>query len=211
MAGQEELDYSEITRVYRGEKKSGKPMEIPADFYRKARAYIQHLEERTTDGSGNADATMAALSQIKESRKLLASIWEFRARKLFMLAMAGEEVPPGLSYEEQELYSELLRLLRMARESALTGSQTGQTAEKRGEAENTVETKEGHEEHSTPAESEGKLALIRTNKQVPQFVTEEGSFMLDKEEIAFIPHQYATVLLKRGAAAAVSSSLLDKD
>ncbi len=208
------VDYAEITRIYRT-LRGDVLTEIPSDFYRKASDYITSLEKAEEEArSSNKELLHTAQTQIREARKLLGNIWEFRTRKLALMAVSQRKgtvvEQKGLSSEEEEFLSSMISVVRQHEQSSLHGRKTGGGAdgsmapapvkpvdEKRA-VEPVREMREPVAEKQ--AKEEGGLVLVRFLENVPRFATEYGEFEMKKEDVAFLPEAYSRVLVDRKVA-----------
>ncbi len=224
MASEEyRVNYSEITKIYRNERKDVLT-ELPGDFYAKARLYIEELTTEEERSRENSELSAAARSQINEATKLLRHIWEFRTRKLMLLAVSqrhqAEVELRGLADEERALLSKAVSVVRLHEKSSLDGKP--QKEEYVTAAKTSVETvKERvetvNEDPEPPAQiaagiahtdhevGEQKMVLLRFISDAPKFSTEFGDFSLKKGEVANIPAQYAKILTNRKVAVEIAS------
>ncbi|MDH2906249.1 MAG: hypothetical protein PXX82_07865 [Methanomassiliicoccales archaeon] len=228
MASEEyRVNYSEITKIYRNERKDVLT-ELPGDFYAKARLYIEELTAEEERSRENSELSAAARSQINEATKLLRHIWEFRTRKLMLLAVSqrhqAEVELRGLADEERALLSKAVSVVRLHEKSSLDGKP--QKEEYVTAAKTSVETvKErvetvneypeppaqiaagiAHTDHEIDHEvGEQKMVLLRFISDAPKFSTEFGEFSLKKGEVANIPAQYAKILTNRKVAVEIAS------
>ena len=217
------VDYSEISRVYRMERKDALT-EISSDFYGKAREYIHTLENAEREAAGaSREMLHNAQVQIRDARKLLSNIWEFRTRKLALIAVSQRRAaafqPKGLASEEQAFLDEMLADIREHERSSLSGGASTEPAPPRvvreaegvqqGAAEVKVEKAETakRSEATKPA---GKLVLVRFTANAPKFATEFGEFELMKDDVAFLPEAYSRVLIDRKVAVPVESVAHDR-
>lgn len=189
-----EVDFSEISRIYRLERKSGKYTELRKDFYSKAREYLAGLENSIRDQK-NRDIAAAGEEQRKEILRILPLIWRFRTRKICDMCIAEKDPAKieltGLTDEEQYFLKNFVEVLIAFRGEALEGRQARK--------EETAVQPNRATEAEEPANG-GAPVLLRVLTDVPRFSTEDGEFELKAQEIANIPERYAKVLIKRGVA-----------
>ncbi len=215
------VDYAEITRVYRT-LRGDVLVDIPHDFYRKAAEYIASLEKAGEEASSsNRELLHTAQTQIREARKLLNQIWEFRTRKLALFAVSQRKSEPsgqkGLSAEEEEFLAHMISAVREHENASLhTGqlprdttstvtppplSSTAITvAEERRAEESEDEAPKGVKLHAP------KLVMVRFVENVPKFATEFGEFDVKKEDVAFLPEAYSRVLVDRKVAVRIDGN-----
>lgn len=208
------VDYAEITRVYRLERKDALS-DIPSDFYGRAREYIESLESAEKEsGEENRELLQAARTQIREARKLIGNIWEFRTRKLALMAVSqrksGTIGPKGLAAEEMEFFNNMVESIRQHEESSLRSVTKKETARKAAvtapvQKETAGEKKEDADAPPKVPESTDNrsLVLVRFSDSVPTFATEYGEFEVRREDVAFLPEAYARVLIDRKVAVAI--------
>ncbi len=225
MASEEyRVNYSEITKVYRNERKDALT-ELPGDFYAKARSYINELTVEGEKNRKNSELSAAARSQISEATKLLKHIWEFRTRKLLLLAVSQRNQEDselrGLADEERELLARAISVVKSHEKYSLEGKpvgaegsgnpsdETSQPEEKVGGANETVEVREPDTVDATrivDPVAATKMVLIRLVSDAPKFSTEFGELSLKRGDVANVPEQYARILTDRQVAVAVASS-----
>lgn len=205
------VDYAEITRVYRLERKDALS-EIPSDFYSRAREYIESLESAEKDAvEDHRELLQAARAQIREARKLIGNIWEFRTRKIALMAVSqrkpGASSPRGLATEEKEFLDGMIEAVRRHEDSSLRPGERREPVRPAAEKvsapkEHTVEKTEKGETTQEAQDAGGgsALALLRFLESVPTFATEFGEFDVRKEEVAYLPEAYAKVLIDRKTA-----------
>jgi len=202
MAEDERVDYEQITHIYRVERNT--PLSpLPQDFYTRARAYIAELEKAEQELRDERKPVPAsARSQIEKSLRLLSSIWEFRTRKLALLAVSqrGREnfTVEGITDEENEFLVSVLRLVKKHADAALLGK-----VEKK-EEKYTVEAPEERKEETGPTISGGKM-LIRIKEHIPTFATAERIYTLEREDVVNMDSRFASVLLSRKYALPVNA------
>lgn len=229
------VTYSEITRIYRDARKEVLT-EIPHDFYARAREYLQELREEE-ESSARTDRAGAGQLQLREASKLLKQIWEFRTRKLLLLAvsqrMQDEFNIRGLSDEETEFFVAARNLVRAHEHSVFSGGthkpvdvagagQAAQAAEASATGEKAGTDGNTDGKSVTATEDEGsrsgdgdqgtvnsgdEMVLVRLLGDVPMFSTEYGNLTLGREDIASIPARYAKVLISRNVAVRIDSRL----
>lgn len=222
-SGEYRVDYAEISRVYRMERKDALT-ELPGDFYSRAREYIESLVRAEKEGGQlSSDLIHTALMQIREARKLLANIWEFRTRKIALIAVSqrkSEEFRPrGLAVEEEDFLNRLLDAIRGHEAASLSGRSQPPIAVKEVETspppappaakETAVQERPAAGEVRKTAEQPaavGRLVFLRFVSDAPRFATEFGEFEIRKEEAALLPEAYARVLVGRKVAAEVETS-----
>lgn len=217
------VNYSEITKIYRNERKE--PLaEIPPDFYAKARAYIEELRTESKSAPGTEYAVTAS-AQIRETVKLLRHIWEFRTRKLLLLAVSQRKQEDyeirGLADEEKEFFTSARKLVRAHEDTAMRSPDEtvhpARAAEEAaaGQAGKEVQRTDGDsvhvsEEHPRTASSEdtpggNKMLLIRFVSDIPEFTTEFGSIRASRGDVANLPERYAKILIEREAAVIIDT------
>lgn len=215
------VDYAEITRVYRT-LRGDVLVDIPHDFYRKAAEYIASLEKAEEEaGPSNRELLHTARTQIREARKLLNQIWEFRTRKLALFAVsqrrAETSVQKGLSDEEQEFLSRMVSVVREHENASLrTGRPAGDTppAIQPSRVPSRVPTNPEVRKAEGPGEdaqkdlpfTAPKLVMVRFVENVPKFATEFGEFDVKKEDVAFLPEAYSRVLVERKVAVRIGGN-----
>jgi DNA replication initiation complex subunit (GINS family) len=217
------VNYSEITKIYRNERKE--PLaEIPPDFYVKARAYIEELRKESTSAPGT-DYSSSAMTQIRETVKLLRHIWEFRTRKLLLLAVSQRKQEDyeirGLADEEREFLASARKLVSMHEDNVLVASgekvppppavgeasggreerdAPGSTGDAAHAGEGDAHAGDAHAPQTGDATAGGRMILIRFVADVPEFTTEFGSIRAARGDVANLPERYAKILLERQAA-----------
>ncbi len=223
MASEEyRVNYSEITKIYRNERKDVLT-DLPEDFYAKARLYIEELASEEEKNRKNSEISAAARSQINEATKLLRHIWEFRTRKILLLAVSQRQQDEaelgGLAEEERALLAKAKSVVRTHEKCSLEGKQAEEkigTETEDGEREGKVE--EAAEENriasvqiagvTARADESGdgvKMVLLRFIGDAPKFSTEFGDFSPKKGEVANMPAQYAKILTDRKVAVEIES------
>lgn len=212
------VDYAEITRVYRTEKKDALTG-IPPDFYTRAMDYVRGLESAEKEMSGsNRELAQSAQTQIREARKLLSNIWEFRTRKLTLIAVSQRRTkdfhPAGLAREEEAFLATLMDAIRehensSLRERAHAAAAAPAVAARGQELQGVKAHEPGREAQEGASRASGRpagrLVLLRFTANVPKFATEFGEFDIRKEDVAFLPEAYSRVLIERKVATAIDA------
>jgi|GEM_PF-4018799 DNA replication initiation complex subunit (GINS family) len=198
------VDYEEITRIYRNEKKAGRYLDLPRDFYRRAVEYIRTVEEELVKEGTETEFYRSGKEQVREMKKMITLIWKFRTKKICDTCIAAGDKEniglEGLTDEEMEFQKKLQALLAEYRRLSLEG------LKRDGAAAAPQERMEAPVQSSSEA-----LLLIHVLSDVPRFSTENGEFEFRKEEVAHIEERYASVLVKRGMAKSIDLTILGKD
>ena len=215
------VDYAEITRVYRT-LRGDVLVDLPHDFYRKAAEYIASLEKAEEEASSsNRELLHTAQTQIREARKLLNQIWEFRTRKLALFAVSQRRSEnsgqKGLTAEEEEFLTRMISAVMQHENASLhTEHNPRDTASAipprplSSKATIVVEERRAEEsEDEAPKDVQlqaPKFVMVRFVENVPKFATEFGEFDVRKEDVAFLPEAYSRVLLDRKVAVRIDGN-----
>jgi len=211
MVGEGKVDFERITQVYReesGKKSQVRLVELETDFYDLAAAYIKRLEDEAAKSyseNPTSQKTHFIQDELRKARKRLEQIYEFRERKIAILAhskVSGVEVElKGLTTQEVALFERLTVALSEARGGLFVTGAAPVAPPPRIEPlaapkpEPPAET-----EPPKPATPQRKTVTIYVTEDIPPFAGIDVTYRLNKEDIVSLPQEYGDVLVKRGKA-----------
>ncbi len=202
----DDIGFTEISEVYRNERRSKTLTHIKGDFFGRASQYLARLKEEysdeNTNGSVSSAKAMMLQDEIKKVQKRLDQTYCHRERKISLAALAGvsgSEMPKYLTENEKKLYSSLVDILRHFR-----GGGTDDIAEKIAASVPVEERAPGsevaEEEISEPEREEVPIATVQILEDIPSFTGTNRVYNLKKQDVVTLPINFADVLIARGAA-----------
>lgn len=212
MAGDEEVDFERITKVYREESQQKALTILEPDFYRKLNAYVERLEEGLRkETSSNPDSPKASMlrDELRKVTKKREQIFQYRERKIALLASlsaSGAEVElKGVTTEEKGVFESLVDVLKRARGETFSARAAPQRTDRVAEVERPSEKEGGVAKAGTgPAVSvERDLVLVRILEDIPPFAGVDRTYCLRKEDVVTLPKAIASVLTQKGKARVV--------
>jgi DNA replication initiation complex subunit (GINS family) len=202
MAGEEEVSFERITRVYREESGKRTLSTLEADFYDKLRAYVSDLEARLAaerEKDPNSAKTLLLQDELRKATKKREQIYRYRERKIALLAAtkasgAETDLRP-LTKEEQALFRDLVEVFGTARHAVFAVPAREPRREVGKDERGVPATKEP----SPPTEG-GDLVVVHVLEDVPPFAGIDVTYRLRKEDVVTLPRKFADVLIERGKA-----------
>ncbi len=208
------ITYETLYELLRREKNREELQEFSQDFFRDLVSYIESKEEIIKSGEGSdmlsASQQQKNKIQLENIRKILKELYEKRERKIINMALTksrtGSDIidMSRLLGEEKMLYDELKGLLDRFRSGILANIVRGKLPKVDAVQEFAAKGKEDAAKpaEKKPEEAKKSTALIRFLQPVPKFLGKEletyGPF--DKDEIATLPSEIASVLITKQRA-----------
>jgi DNA replication initiation complex subunit (GINS family) len=221
VAGEEEVNFERVTKVYREESGKKTLVALEEDFYDKLAAYVARLEEganREAQADPNSAKALMLQDELRKVRKRREQIFTYRERKLALLASSrasGADVElPALPRQERSLFEAMVSLLRQSRTDAFGGSPFGSESEAPA-AERAAATASSparkpaagmkvltSEETKVPkvAPSLKDHLIVHVLEDLPPFAGLDTTYQLKKEDVVTLPKTIAEILVSRGKA-----------
>lgn len=221
MAGEDEVNFDRVTKVYREESAKKTLVALEEDFWDKLAAYIGRLEEdanRETQAGPNAPKAMMLQDELRKVLKRRDQIFTYRERKLALLASSraggADTELIVLPRQERALFERIVALLQETRREAFSGSPFGSeqvpsigspTVEASGKVPSPVPTPMQvvrSEETKRPraAPSLKDHVLVHVLEDLPPFAGLDTTYLLKKEDVVTLPKTIAQILVDRGKA-----------
>lgn len=221
MAGEDEVNFDRVTKVYREESARKTLVNLEEDFWDKLAAYIRRLEEdakRETQAGPNAPKAMMLQDELRKVLKRRDQIFTYRERKLALLASSraggADTEMIVLPRQERALFDHLVGLLKQTREEAFGGSPFGsepgtaveprppEAGERPGrETSPTMRTLRSDETKRPRAVPSLKdHVLVHVLEDIPPFAGLDTTYLLKKEDVITLPKTIAQILVDRGKA-----------
>jgi len=210
------ITYETLYELLRREKNREELQEFNKDFYKDLVSYIESKKQilkTKQDSEMFSDAGQQKIkTQLENIKKILKELYEKRERKIINMALTKSRTGSDiidlsrLLPEERQFYDEMKGLFDIFREGVLKNITQGRLPkiELRYQEQNRQKEKTKTEEK--PKELQNKTLLIRFLQPVPKFLGKEletyGPF--DKDEIATLPQEIATVLINKQRAEEIS-------
>jgi DNA replication initiation complex subunit (GINS family) len=209
----DEIGFSEISDVFRNERRSKILSKLPVNFYTKAEEHIQKLrsEHCTAILVPNNPNSMMLWDQISKIDKRLKNIYEIRERKITLAAldkMVGALQPDNMTKRDKALYDQLVGTLTAFRnQSELQDCPPPvKVPESRPEPEKFTQPKlvepEPAIEILSPASEE--TIIVHVLEDIPTFVGLNNTYDLKKDDMVTLPSQFASLLSSKGKVRIVS-------
>lgn len=171
--------YNEIYKAWKSEKTSETVQPLAEDFFQRATAYLESLNEGSTSADENAVQGRLLIKEREVVKRLIQELKETRMRKLLNAAEKNASVDDAvLVGEERALFQSLSASLAQFREGRV---------------------KVG--EQPSALEPDMKLTIVRFLRDIPEIVGVDlriyGPYK--KEDVGSLPSQNAQALAKQGA------------
>lgn len=186
---EDEISYKVLRRIQQQEKTSPLFTKIGVDFYDKLPEYLKNLE-CVIKKEENPQNIMLFNDEIKNTKKLAFSIYEFREKKIVQAALSkvrgGKPDLKNLVDREKKLYESIVELIIDSRKKIFEVNST----EEKGEQKQKILKKEVNKTNSIP--------IIRVLEDIPEFVgTDMKTYFLNKDDVLSISKEMAKTLVKR--------------
>ncbi|HKZ99162.1 MAG TPA: hypothetical protein VJ326_06195 [Thermoplasmata archaeon] len=224
MAGEDEVNFERVTKLYREETGRKTLTALEADFYDKLAAYVARLEEsahREAARDPNSPKALLLQDELRKVRKKRDQIFTYRERKLALLASSrasGADIEvPNLPLHERALFENLVSLLKRSREEAFGGSPfraepapppgegvpaVAPPARAAPEGMRTVTAAETKRPRPVPAGLKDHV-IVHVLEDIPPFAGIDTTYRLKKEDVVTLPKTIAQILVDRGKARVV--------
>ncbi|MBT3407290.1 hypothetical protein HN415_01265 [Candidatus Woesearchaeota archaeon] len=220
------ITYETLYELFRREKKREELQELNKTFFKDLVEYI-NTKKQMMSSTGESDNFTPAqkqksMMQFENIKKILKELYEKRERKIISIALNKSRTGSDiinikiLLDEEKLLYDDLLNLFNNYREGIQNNLIAGLMPKmvikniKNDQLKESSESKTVDDSSNLPSENESlkTTKMVRFIQGVPKFVGKEletyGPF--DKDDIATLPIEIASILIKKGRAEAISSS-----
>jgi DNA replication initiation complex subunit (GINS family) len=210
----DEIGFSEISDVYRNERRSKTLTKLPANFYLKAEEHLRKLKEEHCAAIliPNNPNSMMLWDQIGKLDKRLKHIYEIRERKLALSAldnMVGAPPPDNMTKKDRALYERLVETLTTFRNHTELGDCPPPAAPLAPalEPEKIVQPKIVEPEPQTQPEEPApeEAIIVHVLEDIPTFVSLKNTYNLKKDDMVTLPGQFARLLSSKGKVRIVGS------
>ncbi len=225
----DDLAYEDVVDVWEREKDYEQPCDLPDDFYRRLREYIQDLEKKTEEIgiTPSNKSEKRVQKQYERVKKISELFFKERQKKIVLAAYhksLGQAVSTkNLTDKELQLLDEVSSLLKDLKNIVFLGEYKRKPKDDRDEEEVSREEKREKEEKKAEEREESKAEkeedqatgteeierekvepheelLIHILEDVPPFVDLDTSYELNKEDVVTLQEDIAEVLIERGKA-----------
>lgn len=203
----DEIGFSEISDVFRNERRSKVLSKLPVNFYTKAEEHLQKLRDEHCAAilTPNNPNSMMLWDQIGKIDKRLKHIYEIRERKITLAAldnMVGASQPDNMTKRDKSLYDQLVGTLTTFRNQSELQDCPSPTKvpESRPEPEKFTHPKlvepEPAIEIIMPVPEE--TIIVHVLEDIPPFVGLNNTYDLKKDDMVTLPSQFASLLSSKG-------------
>ncbi|MCP1662417.1 MAG: DNA replication complex GINS family protein [Methanocalculus sp. MSAO_Arc1] len=195
------ITFDRIRSILFEERASGTLTEIPPDLYRKVHDEIERMYRELYDsGDPLSDRSQDMIRQIESFKSYIQEIFVIRTGRIIELAMAkgngdtiDREVKRMMVPEEQALFDAVSGAVSTARGSLIDQRTRTEKLVFETPSEDRVEAADDDSSHG--------LMAIRLMEAVEPFMGYDGrTYMLENEDVVFIPSPNAKVLCDRNIA-----------
>ena len=172
--------YDALLKLWRYEVANEDFGEIDSSFWARVRDYLSHIEGMSSSSDDELQKDLY-LERLTRVRFMINDIVRIRIDKIYYSAKTAEEVPRGLSVEEQDLFEATKQSIDLHKRSIYSVTTTSTS--------------------SSPF-SDKKLCIRILDPEPEQMIGSDlqayGPF--DKEDVAFLPSENAKLLIRLGKA-----------
>lgn len=184
---EEELNYEKIREILQKCRKK-EVIDLPADFYKSARKYLESLQKEFAKEkdvfSPKARALSDNINRVTQDIEEIYNLREsFVINAAIIRARGGEiDYTKSLSRDEKDLLNEVVGCLKKAREKAFSNN-------------------DEDEEKSMSEEVKREEKLLVILEDLPPFVSQDRkSYSLKKGDVVTLPSETAEILIKNKKA-----------
>jgi len=183
----------DLANALREERKSAELQHLDRDFYRQVGVYLAGLAQELSSVEDTFSVEAQILQDtLKSERNSISKLIDQRVKKIVRRALRSarsasrEEILPGMTEEEEEIYRQMLSAIAAGREAILARvSQTERPLTGKKDIQREYE-------------------IVRLLDSVPEFVGVDGrNYLLSKDDVAVLPAVHARNLRDKNLAAEV--------
>ncbi len=183
----------DLANALREERKSAELQHLDRDFYRQVGVYLAALAQELSQVEDSFSVEAQILQDtLKSERNSVSKLLDQRVKKIVRRALRSarsasrEEVLPGMTEEEEEIYRQMLSAIATGREAILARvSQTERPL---------TGKKDIYREYE----------IVRLLDSVPEFVGVDGkNYLLAKDDVVVLPAVHARNLRNKNLASEV--------
>ena len=198
------LNYEVVFETLMREKNREELQKLEPAFYKDVADYISEKSHKSRLESLSFEEREKAARQMQNIIKMCRELYERRERKITNLALIKSRTNSvidvsALLANEQPFFAELIKVFDRYREEILSSATVIPTA--------APERQEEHHAPSSPGAEEATAKMLRFVNAVPKFIGKDleiyGPF--DEEDVATLPAEIATILIKKGRAEVIST------
>jgi len=201
------MNLEDLRLIQANERRSQGLQALEPDFYKRAMAYINELD----DSKRQADDARVAMidNELQSARRVIDDIFKRRLGKIIKMASTrafGLDIDPdGATQGEQEIFEQLVSLIQESK-SKILGSALQSRAAK-------TEKTSKHTESSLLKRTDigEEFAVVRVLKDIPMFMGTDGrSYQLSEEDVVVLPKANAKALCDRRVAVMINIGKSDE-
>jgi len=209
----DEIGFSEISDVYRNERRSKVLSKLPVNFYTRAEEHLQKLRDEHCAAIliPNNPSSMMLWDQISKLDKRLNHIYEIRERKITLAAldnMVGGAPPDNMTRRDKALFEQLVGTLTIFRNQSESQEcpPPVKIQEPRPEPEKFTQPKliEPEPAIEAVAPEPTETIIVHVLEDIPPFEGLNNTYDLKKDDMVTLPSQFASLLSSKGKVRIVS-------
>lgn len=194
------MNLEDLRLIQANERRSQRLQALEPDFYKRAMAYINELD----DSKRRADDAKVAMidNELQSARRVIDDIFKRRLGKIVKMASTrafGLDIyPEGATQEERKIFERLVSLIQEGKSEILGSVLQSRTTK-------TEKTSKRTESSLLKRRDIGEeFTVVRILKDIPTFMGTDGrSYQLSEEDVVVLPKANAKALCDRHVAVAI--------